>query len=544
MRLRYMPRGVYVKMDKFKEDLGNGEGVIFVRPTQASCKYKTKLGKYSKTKEVGMRRYQISLGPEKVRTVETAQGMSMDAAQMILSAPTNMGKEDWWLHVYVMLSRVRTAKRCLIFGELPPQWLFEQGPPQWIVESLSRLQQMADRFGDHVSAAKQKLGWPQSGGPTSTDVSSRPTEARSGAQQGASIQERHGREAIGLKRPPEPSSEVPRSKVPRLQAQGTHASVSQGSSSMLAPSRYRALDECYQSELARMAPSAVEAAISASAASLASKFDLCTEVYHLPRAEVQMAAVKQEQTPGAGLDTLGGSCFVNAAMQCFFSVQAYTQLMLAHARRCSLGSGSCVCCALAEAYTRCRQDAEAVVPSLALLARRGVLGDKYRLEAGQKDEDAQADAAGFLQAMFDEIHAQEYGHVGAHIKSDLSARDFPHVLQEQVQGCLLRVRTGCLACKAASDHLKWVDMVSLSAGEGKDDGAVDLKRLWQQHLSQKSSPSVRCPRLSGGCERHAWQQVFLERAECSDHTSAKGSARTICAQGARGASASGKDKGI
>ena len=185
--------------------------------------------------------------------------------------------------------------------------------------------------------------------------------------------------------------------------------------------------------------------------------------------------------------------------------------MLAHARRCSLGSSSCVCCALAEAYTRCRQDAEAVVPSLALLARRGVLGDKYTLEAGQKDEDAQADAAAFLQAVFDEIHAQEYGYVGAHIKSDLSARDFPHVLREHVQGCLLRVRTGCLACKAASDHLKWVDMVTLSAGERKDDGSVDLKLLWQQHLSQKSTPGMRCPRLSGGCERHAWQQVFLER---------------------------------
>ena len=39
VRLRYMPRGVYVKMDKFKEDLGNGEGVILVRPTQASWKY-------------------------------------------------------------------------------------------------------------------------------------------------------------------------------------------------------------------------------------------------------------------------------------------------------------------------------------------------------------------------------------------------------------------------------------------------------------------------------------------------------------------------
>ena len=136
-----------------------------------------------------MRRYQVSLGPERVRTVETAQGMSMDAAQMILTPPTNMGKEDWWLHVYVMLSRVRAAKQVLIFGELPPQWLFEEGPPKWIVEGLSKLQHMAAGFGDHVAAAKQKLRWPQSGGPSSEDVASRTSAAstacRSGPARGA-----------------------------------------------------------------------------------------------------------------------------------------------------------------------------------------------------------------------------------------------------------------------------------------------------------------------------------------------------------------------
>ena len=65
-----------------------------------------------------------------------------------------------------------------------------------------------------------------------------------------------------------------------------------------------------------MAPSAEQAAVSTSAASAASSFDLSLEVYNVRLAEVQEAAGKPEQTMGAGLDTLGGTCFVNAAMQC------------------------------------------------------------------------------------------------------------------------------------------------------------------------------------------------------------------------------------
>ena len=66
--------------------------------------------------------------------------MSMDAAIMMLNKPDNMSDDDWWLHVYVMLSRVRTARQGLVFG-LPNRELFERGPPQYIVDGLARLEQ-------------------------------------------------------------------------------------------------------------------------------------------------------------------------------------------------------------------------------------------------------------------------------------------------------------------------------------------------------------------------------------------------------------------
>ena len=91
---------------------------------------------------------------------------------------------------------------------------------------------------------------------------------------------------MGVKRAPELASEVPRSKVPKLLPQGRQASASSNSSERTRRPRYSGLDECYRGRLARMAPSAVQAAVSTSAASAASSLDLSLEVYNICLAEV------------------------------------------------------------------------------------------------------------------------------------------------------------------------------------------------------------------------------------------------------------------
>ena len=159
-RLRYMPRGVLVKFDDCQRDNGFGHGVVLIRPMSADWKYMHHeyVGGLRIQREVNMKRVNLPLASEKDRTVQSAQGMSMDAAVMMLTRPGTMSEEDWWLHVYVMLSRVRTARQILVYG-LPSKQLFERGPPPFIEHGLARLTAMAKTKESHYSELCSDMGF-------------------------------------------------------------------------------------------------------------------------------------------------------------------------------------------------------------------------------------------------------------------------------------------------------------------------------------------------------------------------------------------------
>ena len=84
----------------------------------------------------------------------------MEAAKIFLARPGTMSFEDYWLRLYVMLSRVRTVDNMLLYG-LPPREFFEAGPPVWIVQGVERLEKMALRR-ESLSAVEEALeymGW-------------------------------------------------------------------------------------------------------------------------------------------------------------------------------------------------------------------------------------------------------------------------------------------------------------------------------------------------------------------------------------------------
>ena len=105
-RCNRLPRCVFVKFDGFKEKFGFGEGtdgVVQVAPHRATWIWKDYYRDDSgerKQQNVKVTRYQFPLLPEKVRTVQTAQGMGMDAATMVLQKTPNMSHDDWWPHLY------------------------------------------------------------------------------------------------------------------------------------------------------------------------------------------------------------------------------------------------------------------------------------------------------------------------------------------------------------------------------------------------------------------------------------------------------------
>jgi hypothetical protein len=77
---------------------------------------------------------------------------------MFLQRPGNMNEDDWWLHVYVMISRVRTSPQVLVYG-LPPLSLFQRGPPSFLAEGMNRLERLATQHAILARRAREALGW-------------------------------------------------------------------------------------------------------------------------------------------------------------------------------------------------------------------------------------------------------------------------------------------------------------------------------------------------------------------------------------------------
>ena len=158
---KHLPEAVLVKFKGFEQDVGFGHGVVAVQPRSESWVYKThdKWSGLRKQVECSMRRRQIPLAPEKVRTVQTAQGLSMESVAMYLGWPKNMDADDYWLHLYVMLSRAKDGSKVVVH-KLPPLDIFKKGPPQWVRSGLEWVSRMVAETLPRVQQARRNVGWP------------------------------------------------------------------------------------------------------------------------------------------------------------------------------------------------------------------------------------------------------------------------------------------------------------------------------------------------------------------------------------------------
>ena len=139
--LKYMPKSIHVLFDGCTVDVGFGVGVVVLEPTSATWDFLThdvtEAGR--KPRMINVDRLQFAVAPEKIRTAQSGQGMGMGALTAMLDKNHGQDLDQWWFHVYVILSRARHIGHLLLYG-LPPKSLFERGPPTWLIDCLKEFE--------------------------------------------------------------------------------------------------------------------------------------------------------------------------------------------------------------------------------------------------------------------------------------------------------------------------------------------------------------------------------------------------------------------
>lgn len=85
-----------------------------------------------------------------------------DAATVIDMGNFNTQRDDWWLNLYVALSRATCLSDLLIYRS-PPKSFFDQGPPAYLRECLATLEASGGAFDQakaHADALLAQYKWP------------------------------------------------------------------------------------------------------------------------------------------------------------------------------------------------------------------------------------------------------------------------------------------------------------------------------------------------------------------------------------------------
>ena len=152
--LRHLPLGIWLRMDKYNkspftdDDLGAGASqLVFVEP-KTSDPFVFRNHK--------VRRTGFPLSHARVVTTTACQGRTMRAGVLIdcgrhESGNTVKEDADWWLDIYVMLSKA-TRLADLLLIRAPPVSFLLQGPPE---DVRKRLQEFTDRAGNCRKTARK-----------------------------------------------------------------------------------------------------------------------------------------------------------------------------------------------------------------------------------------------------------------------------------------------------------------------------------------------------------------------------------------------------
>ena len=156
----YMAKGIWVKLLKGKsspmEDAlvetweGQFENVadhtddaktlFFVELMHADFKIDLKIGEENEKIEVI--RWQFPLLHGMLRTAYSAQGLTLDGGVLVdLRRAGGLEDDDWWLAIYVMLTRARKLENLILLGMTDQvEDLLRRGPPAYLRELTDKLE--------------------------------------------------------------------------------------------------------------------------------------------------------------------------------------------------------------------------------------------------------------------------------------------------------------------------------------------------------------------------------------------------------------------
>ncbi len=522
VRLRYSPRGVLVRFDDVNLDVGLGKGVLLVQNYKGTWIFNAheEVDGQRVQRKRDVTRYQIPLVPEKVRTVQTAQGLGMDAATMTLAKPANMNEDDWWLHVYVMLSRVRVAHRILVY-ELPPRGLFERGPPRFVRDGVRRFEhtmesrtralsrQFVLEFGWHVQ--NQVAGLQDQVGSFTCDPRPADTSVCQASPASACCLD-----DVPLVFAPEAALPVPDNSNRWSLGMGEQAQCTQvGGSAVIGQSQARgpasspAVQACARSVVLSAADAASRRPNEVNMQEVLAPLgmDLMKEVY----GEVAPTSHWSELWYGEvaarrGIPNLRNTCFVNSIAQILLRLAPLRSMLQKHAERCRKNWVECGLCSLAQqAQILFEPDVGSSLlgaaerAPAAVAARRGLFADEFR-------GDAQADALQFAEILLERVAEAEAPFVPVPAREQRRHS----VVDAHLCGRVYLQRRICRGCGQVNDLYAWDRFLRLNPAQASHaDGICSLEGLISE---QKTSVERldRCPNDGTACPGPSEKHHFVK----------------------------------
>ena len=170
----YMAKGIWVKLlkgknspmedallqtweEKFQnvaDHTTDAKTLFFVELVHAEFKIDLKLGE--ETEKIEVIRWQFPLLHGMLRTAYSAQGLTLDGGVLVdLRRGGGLEDADWWLAIYVMLTRARKLKNLILLGFTEQvEELLRRGPPTYLRELTDKLETKA------ASTLERLQSWP------------------------------------------------------------------------------------------------------------------------------------------------------------------------------------------------------------------------------------------------------------------------------------------------------------------------------------------------------------------------------------------------